>query len=161
MIESAKKHGVAAVVAAAVAAGTSASMPQKPPVQVTHQVNASKHAWPDLTDPQKARLSAALAARKGASLSILTSDASAVDLAQDIDDACEDAGVTSQITSAALPIGYGFYVAAEQGNDDLAAAARDVAVAIALATDGALKPDVRIDAQKGAGLFIAIGKKPR
>lgn len=146
------------LIAAAVAAIVSgAAIEFSPSKQIAHTVNASKHAWPDLTDAQKTDLAARLAPLKGAKIEILSADAASVDLAQDIDDVCEDAGIDSVLDRPFTPVPYGIFVQAEPGDaraETLAGALRAV-----------MAMDIKVVAGKtaasGRPLWIVIGKAPR
>lgn len=145
---------IAAVVAATIAGGVGHFAPIK---QVVHSINASKHAWADLTDPQKTDLAARLAPLKGVKIEVLSADAASVDLAQDIDDACEDAGIESVLDRPFTPVPYGIFIQAEPGDtraETLAGALRAV-----MALD--VKVVTGKTAASGYPLWIVIGKAPR
>jgi hypothetical protein len=150
-----KQHVIPGAIAAVVAASIAGGVAHYAPVQqVVHSIAVSKHAWMDLSDPQKADLAARLAPLKGMKILILSADAASTDLAQDIDDAAEAAGVDSALDRPMLPLGYGIGVQAEEGDghaDELAAA---------LAAVMGAKVDV-IRAKTGTSgypLWIVIGK---
>lgn len=150
-----KQHFISATIAATLAAAISYEAPSKV-TQVTHAVYLSKHAWPDLTDPQSATLSAALAPLKGAvKIDIVCNDAGCSDLAADIDDACERAGVDSVLDKALGPLGYGLGVQVDAA--DQAAAGK---VAAALKTVGLDAPIIRGSSAPGY-VAILIGKHRR
>jgi hypothetical protein len=145
-------HGaIAAAVAAFVAA---AAINLSPVRQVMHSINASKHAWRDLTDAQKADLGRRFAAIPGLKLDINCGDGACTDLAQDIDDAAERAGVESILDHPITPLGYGIGIAADAGDD------RGQKVAAALAAAGELKSTVKTDRTFGY-VAIFIGKAPQ
>lgn len=131
-----KQHLIPGSIAAAVAASVAGGVAHYTPpqiTQVTHEIAVSKHAWPDMTDQQKTGLSTGLAAIKGRFkvLDIMCNDASCSDLTEDIDDACEQAGVDSVIDKSIGPLPYGVYVTAT--SEDMAVA-RDIATQITAAT---------------------------
>jgi hypothetical protein len=142
---------IAAVIAAAIAGGVSKYAPVKVE-QVQHSIMTSKHAWPDLTDKQKSDLAAALP--KGGKLLILSADAASTDLAQDIDDAAELAGVESALDRPALPLGYGIGVQCEDGDPSGAV------LAAALGHIMGVQVDLIHATTKGSGypLWVVIGK---
>lgn len=145
---------VAAVVGASVGGGTIYEWP-KHIEQVTHEIAVSKHAWPDLTDPQKDDLAARLANLKGERVIIMAADATGADLAEDIDDAMEAAGIDSTLDRPALPIGYGMGVVAEEAKtakaDDLVAALHAVTGFAVSRTAGK---------SLGGAIIVVIGKHP-
>lgn len=142
---------IAAVVAASIAGGVAHYAPVK---QVVHSVNASKHAWPDLTDAQKADMVERLAPFKGTKILILSADAASTDLAQDIDDAAELAGVDSALDRPMLPLGYGIGVQAE-GGDERAAQLADALGAVTGAKVDIIRAKT---ASSGYPLWVVIGK---
>ena len=143
-----KQHITAAVIAAAVAGAIGFSQPAKV-TQVTHPFHASEHAWPDLTDVRKAVLSSALGPLSGKiKIDIVCNDAACSDLAQDIDDACEAAGVDSVLDKAIGPLGYGIGLQAGQAEK---ATAESVAAALK-----AVGIDAPIVDGKSAPGFVAI-----
>lgn len=150
-------HGsIAAVVAAAIAGGVTHFAPVS---QIVHSIQASKHAWPDLTDAQKADLARRLKALAPLKFEIVSADAASVDLAQDIDDAVEDAGtgVESVLDRPALPLPYGLYVQGEEGDDKA-----DALAAALTAVIGIEAKVVRAStAGSGYPLWVLIGKAPR
>lgn len=150
---------IAAAVAAAVAGGDHLAAPrvEQRVEQVTHEIAASKHAWPDLTDAQKSALARVLAAvPKGVRFDIVCNDAGCYDLAADIDDAMEAAGLDSGLDRSTGPLGYGIGI---QVNADEMAAAEAAAAALRQATGLDLKVSI---APKGANppgyVTILIGK---
>ena len=143
-------HGcIAAAVAAVVSAAAASIMPAK---QLVTRVAALEHAWPGLTAAQKGELSSGLKAIPALKLDIVCGDASCDDLAEDIDDAAEKAGVQSILDHPVSPLGYGIGVKA----DSLALAQR-VADAISKATAGEFKPIAATDRTFGYAI-IFIGK---
>lgn len=151
-----KQHLISGVVAAAIAGGIGLYMPPKV-TQVTHQIAVSKHAWPDLTQPQKADLAHALTSLPGGvRIDIVCNDAGCSDLAADIDDACEDAGLESVLDKAIGPLGYGIGV---QANEFDKPAAEALITAIAGATD--LKPQIVSGKSPAGYVTLLIGKRPR
>lgn len=153
-----KQHLISGAVAAAVASAAVQLTPAKI-TQVTHEIAVSKHAWPDLTDSQKAALVAAWKAKPpGVKIDIVCNDAACSDLADDIDDAAEDAGVSSVLDKAIGPLGYGIGV---QANKFDKSAAEALAAALSEASGGTLK--VKLVEGKSAPGFVSllIGKHPR
>jgi hypothetical protein len=144
---------IAAVVASSIAGGIAYYAPAKVE-QVQHAIMTSKHAWPDLTDGQKADLAARLAAFKGTKILILSADAASTDLAQDIDDAAEVAGIDSALDRPMLPLGYGIGVQAEAGDD------KGDALAAAISAVTGFKAEVTSAKTTSSGypLWIVIGK---
>jgi hypothetical protein len=70
-----------------------------------------KHAWPDLTESEKAALAAVLKTLpKSTKFDIVCNDAACIDLAMDIDDAMEAAGLESVLDHSLGPLGYGIAV---------------------------------------------------
>ncbi len=148
-------HGsIAAVVGAAVAGGAVYVIP-KHVEQVTHEIAISKHAWPDLTDAQKDGLSTRLAGLKGERVIVMAADAAGTDLAEDIDDAMEKAGVDSAIDRPALPLGYGIGVVAE---DAKLAKADELAASLHAVTD--LTVSRTAGKSLGGVIIVVIGKHP-
>lgn len=150
-----KQHIVSGVVAAAIAGGVAVAKPPKV-TQVTHSIAVSKHAWPDLTDAQKTELSRRLG-EIGKSIAILCGDAACTDLAQDIDDAAEDAKINSILDRPASPLGYGLGVQSDafgkSAAEALASALRDVTGLQVEVATGMTLPQYP--------LFVLIGKHPR
>ncbi len=142
-------HGsIAALVSAAVSAGAA-----------YHVQKTSKHAWPDLTAGQKEAFAASV---KGLpfKIDIASADGASTELAYDLDDAFEDAGVASQLDRPLLPLPYGISVAAPKGADQKANdAAEKVAGALKAALGG--RYDVPIVPGQYPFLIISIGKRPR
>src|SRR5260370_32252042 len=108
-----KQHGTAAVVAAMVAIGAQTALPPKErivekPVQVT--IAASKHAWPDLSDPEKQALTARLGWLAGTKVAIFCDGADCRDLQTDLDDVFEDAKIASHRSIPFDSLGYGFSI---------------------------------------------------
>jgi hypothetical protein len=118
-----------------------------------------KHAWPDLTDDEKAALSSVLATLpKSIKFDIVCNDAACIDLAMDIDDAMEGAGLVSVLDRSLGPLGYGIAV---QVNEAERATAETAVAAFKNATGGRLDLPL-IAATKGATppgyVTIIIGK---
>jgi hypothetical protein len=148
--------GIAFVIAAAVSYGFAGIYPPK---QLVHSITSSKHAWADLTDVEKEKLASLLAGHTDLKVDILCNDAGCTDLAQDLDDALEDAKVESVLDRSISPLGYGFGVMAE--THDMAHG-RLVADALKIATDGRLSPAVTVEPNSTGGYVrIVIGKAPR
>jgi hypothetical protein len=153
-----KHHALSAAIATAIAGG--AVTLKAPKIeQVAATVYASKHAWPDLTDPQKVALAAVLKTLpKGIKFDIVCNDAGCSDLAADIDDACEQAGVDSVLDRALGPLGYGAYV--QVNGDDLVAAQTAIG-ALRSATNGVLDPPIKKGPSAKGYVTIFIGKYRR
>ncbi len=152
-----KQQFAAAAIAAVVAAGVGATLPAKEkPVHVT--VQTSKHAWPDLSDPEKGALAARVTWLSGSKVVIFCDGADCRDLQTDFDDVFEDAKVDSARLTPPIPLGYGIGVVYRA---DVAQANR-LAADIHAASGGRLSPQVRqSSAYAGEGIAIAIGKRPR
>jgi hypothetical protein len=151
-------HGaIAAAIAGSMIVGGDVVAPRHI-TQVTHSVQASKHAWPDLSGAEVDALAAALAPLKGKKVIILCGDAACTDLAQDIDDAMETAGVDSLLDRPALPLGYGIGVAA---TNEARESAVTLAAAIRNATQGRYDPPVTENRDAGEYLILGIGKHKR
>lgn len=140
---------IAAVVAGLVSAAAFAVMPARRTIE---RVAALEHAWPGLSAAQKTALAAELKTMPGLKLDIVCGDASCDDLAEDIDDAAEQAGVKSQFDHPVVALGYGIGV-----KDDYPAVAQRVADALSKATGDRLKPSVATDRTYG-WVTIFIGK---
>jgi hypothetical protein len=155
-----KQHGTAAAVAAMVAAGMQTAMPAKTviekPMHVT--VAASKHAWPDLSDAQKAALSGRVGWLAGTKIMIFCDGSDCRDLQTDLDDAFEDARISSDRATPMNPIGYGMAVLYQSGDD---ARATRLAGDIKTASGDRVAPDVKANTVLAEGLVIVIGKRPR
>jgi len=155
------KHLILALMEAAVALGILLSFAHYGPVrveQVTHSIAASKHAWQDLTDAEKVQL-ADLAKRdfpKGIKIDIVCNDAGCSDLAADLDDAFEDAGIESSLDKAIGPLGYGIGVAAGKFDENAA----EVLINVISASTG-LQPAMTSNKSAPGYVTILIGKKPR
>jgi hypothetical protein len=95
--------------------------------EVARQGRAGKHAWPDLTEDEKAALTGVLKTLpKSTKFDIVCNDAACIDLAMDIDDAMEAAGLVSVLDRSLGPLGYGIAVqvnAAERPTAETAIAA--------------------------------------
>lgn len=119
----------------------------------------AKHAWPDLTYGEKAALAGVLKTLPPATkFDIVCNTASCDELAEDIDDAIEAAGLDSALDHAAGPLGYGVAV---QVNEADRAAAEAAIAALARATAGRLSPPLVIakPGQNPPGyVTIIIGK---
>lgn len=150
-----KQHLIPAAIAAVIAGAIGVAQPAKI-TQVTHAVYLSKHAWPDLSDEQKTALALALAPLKGQTkIDIVCNDAGCSDLAADIDDACEQAGIESVLDKAIGPLGYGIGVQANEFDKPVAEL-----IAEALKAAGIDAPVV--DGKSAPGFVsILIGKHHR
>lgn len=156
-----KQHVISGAVAAAVAASISVANPPKVTV-VTKSVYVSKHAWPALSDADKSALADALKAiPNGVKFDIVCNNAACNDLAMDIDDAMEMAGLDSVLDHAIGPLGYGIAVQASAFDKDKA---QQAAGALKKATNGRLDVPVTEAAKNTvpAGyVSIVIGKYRR
>jgi hypothetical protein len=159
-----KHHALSAAIATAIASSVTGGALHWAPrhiEQVAATVYASKHAWPDLTDAQKAALTGVLKTlRKGIKFDIVCDDAGCYDLAADIDDAMEAAGIDSALDHVAngAPIGYGAYV--QVNATDLPAAQTAIA-ALAAATNGELDPPIKKGPSLPGYVTLVIGKYRR
>lgn len=120
---------------------------------------AGKHAWPSLSDSEKAALTAVLKTLpKTTKFDIVCNDAGCNDLAMDIDDAMEKAGLESVLDRSVGPLGYGVAVKVNPFDHDTAVAA---SAALKQATAGRLDVPVA-DAAPNTNLpgyvTILIGK---
>lgn len=152
-------HGAVAAVVAAAISGVVAHYAPAKIQQVTHSVYASKHAWPDLTDAEKTALAGVLKSLpKGVTFDIVCNDAGCTDLAMDIDDAMEEAGVDSVLDRSVLPLGYGVDLVVNAFDMD---AATKAAAALKEATGGRLDLPVTLappNTTKPGMVLIRIGK---
>jgi hypothetical protein len=123
------------------------------------EAHASKHAWPGLTDAEKSALVAVLTTLpKETKFDIICNDAGCNELAMDIDDAMERAGLESVLDRLMSPLGYGIAV---QVNPFDRAMAECAAAALKKATHGRLDVPV-MESPKGTTppgyAMITIGK---
>jgi len=154
-----RQHLISVAIAAAVAGGIAAYAPAQKVTRDHIVIAPSKHAWPDLTDGQKAALAATLRQKPfSAKIDIVCNDAGCSDLATDIDDAAEDAGIESQLDKAIGPLGYGIGV---QANEFDKAAAQALIAALDEATGGALKAQLVAGKSPAGYVTLLIGKHPR
>lgn len=148
---------IAALVATAVAGG--AIHYRAPKVERITAYATGKHTWPALTDDEKTALTeVAKTLPKGIKLDIVCNDAGCSDLAADIDDAMEDAGIDSTLDKAIGPLGYGVGV---QVNEFDRPAAEQAIAMLKAATGGRLAPDIVPGNSPPSYVTILIGKKPR
>lgn len=157
-----KQHAIPAAVAAVIAAGTAGGIEATRtapviPAPIVHAINASKHAWPDLSEAEKIALANTLAWLKGGKVIILCDGADCRDLQTDIDDAMEDAGVVSTRDRPMVPLGYGIAVVSGPGDGR----APRLAAALKAATGGRLDPKTEAHDSAKDVLIVAIGKRPR
>ena len=149
---------LSALVATAAAAAVLHYTPRKIE-QITQHFAATKHAWPALSDAEKSALAAVLATLpKSAKFDIVCNTASCDDLAEDIDDAMEAAGLQSGLDHAVGPLGYGIGVMVNAADKD---AAQQAIAALSKATNGRLDPALSIAARGGnppGTVTILIGK---
>jgi hypothetical protein len=153
-----KQHSATAVVAATVAALAGQALPAKPPIIQHVTVAASKYAWPDMTDAEKAELADRLKWFAGKSVRIFCDGADCRDLQTDLDDAFEDAGASSERAIPVNALGYGFAVM--YGVGDYGIASR-LAADIRIATGGRIAPTVESAISLAEGVALAIGKRGR
>jgi len=153
-----KQHLISAAVAAAIAGGVVHYAPPKIE-QLVSVTGSGKHIWPGLSDQEKASFTEiARTFPKNVKFDIVCNDAGCAELAADIDDAFEDAGIESSLDKALGPLGYGIGV---QVNEFDKAAAEAAVAAINKVTDGRLDPKI-VSGQSPAGyVTILIGKKLR
>ena len=152
-------HGsIAAVIAVAVTAGGLAYVPRTV-TNVTRSIETSKHAWPDLSDQEKAAITAvAKTLPKGTKFDIVCNDAGCSDLAADIDDAFEDAGIDSVLDRSLGPVGYGIGIQVNEA--DRPTAEKAVAM-LKEASGGRLDPPIVNGSSAPGYVTIIIGKHPR
>ena len=158
-----KQHVIPGAIAAAVSAtvvGGGWLMAPKPQVthQVTHVAAASKHTWPGFSEAVRAAIVRDLGDHlKGAKVIIVCQDGSCTDLAQDIDDALEDAKAESVLDRPAFPLGYGIGITADP---DPIVRGKAHILATALEIRAGLKVPVA-EGRKDGYIVLAIGKRPR
>ena len=147
---------IAAAVSAVIAGGAWLGAPSP---KVTHEVvhvAASSHTWPGISKAARAAIVGDLGDKlSGAKVIIVCQDGSCTDLAQDIDDALEDAKADSVLDRPAFPLGYGIGITVDPGL---------VGQANALAASIALRAGVQIPVTEGRPdgyIVLAIGKRPR
>ncbi len=121
-----------------------------------------KHAWPSLTGEEKDALSEVLrTVPKGTKFDIVCNDASCSELASDIDDCMEKAGLESGLDHSVSPLGYGIALQVNAYDQDKAELATG---ALKKATEGRMDVHVLI-AKPGANppgyVTILIGKRPQ
>lgn len=118
-----------------------------------------KHAWPALTAEEKDAITeAARAMPKGTKFDIVCNDASCSELASDIDDALEGAGLDSGLDHAAGPLGYGIGITVNEF--DRPAAEKAVAI-LKKATEGRLDLPIISGSSPPGYVSIIIGKRPK
>ncbi len=150
---------VAAVIAAVVAIGANHYGPPKPDRIYTYMAFGNPHRWPGLSDGErKAFTEIAKTFPKTAKFDIVCNDGNCSDLAADIDDAFEDAGIDSVLDKAIGPLGYGIGVQVNEFDKDVAVTA---AAAVNKATDGRLDPKIVTGSSPPGYVTILIGKRPR
>jgi len=153
-----RQHVVPGTIAAVVAAVVAAAVPivhlPTGTVQVVRS-GSDPRAWPALPPEQRNALAAALRGLDPRpDLLVLCNDATCVDLAHDIDDAAEDAGVGSALDRSVGPLGYGLGVVAESQP------AAD-AVLAALEVGGMRGAVASTQAHTDGRVLVVIGKHPR
>jgi hypothetical protein len=107
-----REHLISGAIAAAVAGSIAGGVAHYAPVKVEHvthvHLGPAKHAWPDLNESDKAALAEALKTLpKDMKFTIVCNDAGCTDLAMDIDDAMEAAGLDSALDRSIGALGYG------------------------------------------------------
>ena len=118
-----------------------------------------KHAWPSLTPEEKDAIAEiAKTLPKGIKFDSVCNDASCSELASDIDDALEAAGIESGLDHAAGPLGYG--VAITVNEFDRPAAERAAAM-LKQATNGRLDVPIIGGSSPAGYVSIIIGKRPQ
>jgi hypothetical protein len=143
---------VAAVTAACVGYG---SLRLAPAPKAIVSVNASRHVWPDLTQDETIALGEKLAPYKDSKVIIFCNDAACSDLAYDLDDAFQIAGIDSAVEHSLISMGSGFGIAGDA--DDARVAA--IANAISGATGARIAPQIVKQRERGRVISIAIGKR--
>lgn len=121
-----------------------------------------KHAWPSLTGEEKDALSEVLKTLpKDIKFDIVCNDASCSELASDIDDCMEKAGLDSALDHSLGPLGYGIAVEVNPFDQDKA---EQAVAALKKATGGRLDVPVML-AKPGTNpagyVSILIGKRPQ
>lgn len=153
-----KQHFTAGAVAAVIASGVAGGVAHYSPPQVihvTHEMHASKHAWPDLTDPEKAAIGAAVQAMAPVKFDIVCKDAGCNDLAMDLDDAFERGAAISVLDGTSSILGYGIWIEVEGAELDKAAT---VSAAVKAATGGRLDIPIAPGSSAPGYVKIVIGK---
>jgi hypothetical protein len=118
-----------------------------------------KHAWPSLTpEEQSAITEVAKTLPKGVKFDIVCNDASCSELASDIDDALEAAGIESGLDHAAGPLGYGLGLTVNEFDRPHAEKAVEM---LKKATGGRLAPSIVNGSSPPGYVSIIIGKRPR
>lgn len=158
-----KQQLVSAVVAAVMALGVVAGVEVLRPPHVEHlftyMAAPSPHAWPTLGKDEKAALTAlARTWPKTVKFDIVCNDAGCSELAADLDDVFEDAGLESAIDKAIGPLGYGIGVQVSEFDKP---AAETAIAAIDEITSGRLKTSIVSDKSPAGYVTIMIGKRPR
>lgn len=158
-----KQHLVSGMVAALVAAATAGGIAHLRPPHVEHLLTYAAmpgpHAWPTLGLDEKAALAdLARTFRRTVKFDIVCNDAGCSELAADLDDVFEDAGIESSIDKAIGPLGYGIGVQVNAFDREAAEAA---IAAIDEITNGRLKPSIVGDNSPPGYVVILIGKRPR
>ena len=131
----------------------------QPPATAWTIVAAGRHAWPSLDDAEKADLVTALKLiGLKVKIDIVCNDAGCGELAADLDDACEDAGLDSTLDKAIGPLGYGIGV---QANEFDKPAAEALIEAVTTASQRRLAPTLAPGTSPPGVVTLLIGKKPR
>lgn len=123
---------------------------------VVSVVQASKHAWPDLSQAETIALGEALVGFQGVKVHIVCNDGACTDLAHDLDNAFEIAGADSALDKSVFPLGYGIGV----GGDADDKRVDMVVAALGKVTSNRIKPKIERGDYAGV-IVIAIGKKPK
>jgi len=117
-----------------------------------------KHAWPSLSEEEKSAITdVGKTLPKGVKFDIVCNDASCSELASDIDDALEGAGISSGLDHAVGPLGYGIGITVNPF--DRPAAEQAIAM-LKKATNGRLAPEIVNGASPPGYVSIIIGKHP-
>lgn len=160
-----KQHAGLAVVAlvagALGAGGLHQVLPEKQRIVEKHsavRVVGSKYAWPDLTQDETITIGEKLAAKlKGVNITIFCNDSTCDELAHDLDDAMQIAGLSSALERSVTPLDEGFSVVSREGDDR----ALTLAEAIKDGTGGRLIAGLRRQDLGADAIAIAIGKHRR
>ena len=149
----------AAFVAAIIALGIAFIRPPRVEHTWTYSNAFSPHAWPPLSLAEKSAFTdLARKFPKNVKFDIVCNDAGCSDLAADLDDAFEDAGLESALDKAIGPLGYGIGV---QVNDFDKPAALSTIEAVAKITSGRLQPAIVAGTSPPGYVTILFGKRPR
>lgn len=131
------------------------------PRETVRVVATGRGAWPGLSGEQRDEMAIGLhnvpaGHLNSLQLLVLCNDGSCTELAHDIDDAAEDAGVDSALDRSFTPLGYGVGIIESEEVH-----VQSDAVAALLGSVLGLKVDRRSQADTAHHVIIAIGKRPR